>query len=99
MEVSSAPLFNLQLIPQSGNDSCLIVWNLTSDEMIQELCVPSAGFISCLIWVLLSNSEEEAFVFGASNGNIHLYKQSKGHPLFTFCSIMVVHKGTIESLT
>ena len=66
--------------------------------MIQELCVPSAGFISCLAWVLLSDSEEDVFVFGASDGNIHLYEWSKGHPLFTFCSITVVHKGAIESL-
>ena len=92
------PLFNSQLIPQSGNDSRVVVWNLTSGEMIQELCVPSAGFISCLAWVLLSDSEEDVCVFGASNGNIHLYERSKGHPLFTFCSITVAHEGTIESL-
>ena len=38
------------------------------------------------------------FVFGASNGNTHLYERSKGHSLFAFCSVTVVHEGAIESL-
>ena len=90
--------FCSQLIRWSGNDSCVVVWNLTSSKMLQEFCVPSAGFISCLVWIKLSDGEEDTFVFGASDGNIHLYKWSKDHPLCTFCSIVVAHKGTIESL-
>ena len=99
MEVGSGPPFNSQLIRQSGNDSRVVVWNLTSGEMIQEFCVPSAGFISCLAWIKLSDGEEDVFVFGASDRNIHLYEQSKDHPLFAFCLVTVAHEGAIESLT
>jgi len=53
---------------QSGNDSHIIIWSLSSGEMIQEVCVPSAGFISCLEWIRLSD-QEDVFVFGASDGN------------------------------
>ena len=74
MEVGSGPPFNSQLIRHSGNDSRVVVWNLTSGEMIQEFCVPSIGFISCLAWIKLSDGEEDMFVFGASDGNIHLYE-------------------------
>ena len=98
MEIGSEPLTYSQLICQSGNNSRVVVWNLTSGEMIQEFCVPSAGFISCLAWIKLSDGEEDMFVFGASDGNIHLYERSKGHSLFTLYSITVAHEGAIESL-
>lgn len=64
--------------------------------MIQEFCVPSAGFISCLAWVKFSNGGEDAFIFGASDGNIHLYERRKDVPLFAFCSIILAHDGAIE---
>ena len=52
---------------QSGNDSRIVIWSLSSEEMIQEVCVPSTGFISCLKWIGLSD-QEDTFVFGASDG-------------------------------
>ncbi|KAG6372572.1 WD40-repeat-containing domain protein [Boletus reticuloceps] len=89
---------NGSMLLSGGNDSRVVVWNLTSGEMIQEFCVPSAGFISCLTWIYLSNEEEDAFVFGASDGNIYLYARGKDQPLFAFCSLTLVHEGAIESL-
>ncbi|KAG6381506.1 WD40-repeat-containing domain protein [Boletus reticuloceps] len=85
------------MLLSGGNDSRVVLWNLISGEMIQEYCVPSAGFVSCLAWVNLSN-EEDAFVFGASDGNIHLYARGKDSPLFAFCSVTLAHEGTIESV-
>ncbi|KAF9220242.1 hypothetical protein BS17DRAFT_662116, partial [Gyrodon lividus] len=35
------------------------------------------------------------FVFGTSDGNIHLYEQGKDTPIFSV-SIMLAHAGTIE---
>ena len=64
---------------------------------MQEFCVPSASFISCLTWIQLT--DKDAFVSGASDGNIHLYEQGKDQPLFTFYSIMLAHEGAIEGLT
>ncbi|KAI9455841.1 WD40-repeat-containing domain protein [Boletus coccyginus] len=81
-----------------GNDSRVVLWSLSSGEMTQEICVPSAGFISCLAWLKLTDRDEDAFVFGASDGNIHLYQRSEDSPLFTFSSICFAHCGAIESL-
>jgi hypothetical protein len=79
-----------------GNDSRVVVWSLTSGEMIQEFCVPSAGFISCLAWVKFSNEGEDRFIFRAFDGNIHLYERQTDVPLFAFCSIILAHDGAIE---
>ena len=66
--------------------------------MTQEICVPSAGFISCLAWLKLTDRDEDTFIFGASDRNIHLYRQPKDSPLFTFSLICLMHCGAIESL-
>jgi WD40 repeat protein len=83
----------------SGNDSHVVVWSLASGEMVQELCIPSAGYISCLAWLKLGDHDEDSFVFGASDGNIHLFQCSKDSPPFFFVSITAAHAGAIESLT
>ena len=64
---------NPDLIFVTGNDSRIVIWNLSSGEMLQEICAPSAGFISCLAWIKLADRDEDSFVFSASDGNIHLY--------------------------
>ena len=79
-----------------GNDSRVVIWNLASGEMTQEFCVPSAGFVSCLAWIKLSDRGEDTFIFGASDGNIHLYERRKDAPLFAFRSIILAHEGAIE---
>lgn len=66
--------------------------------MVQELCIPSAGYISCLMWLKLADHNEDSFVFGASDGNIHLFQRSKDSPLFSFTSVTAAHASTIESL-
>ncbi|KAF8834816.1 hypothetical protein BDN67DRAFT_1016119 [Paxillus ammoniavirescens] len=65
----------------------------------QEICVSSAGFISCLSWIKADDQNKFAFVFGALDGNIHLYKQGADGPLFNFTSITIAHPGAIKSLT
>lgn len=66
--------------------------------MLQEICVPSAGFISCFVWIKLADRDEDAFVFGASDGNVHLYQRTDDNPLFSFTSIALAHEGAIESI-
>ncbi|KAG1863244.1 WD40-repeat-containing domain protein [Suillus subalutaceus] len=39
------------LLLTGGNDSRVVVWNLTSGEMIQEIISPAAGYISAITWV------------------------------------------------
>ncbi|KIK73991.1 hypothetical protein PAXRUDRAFT_176947, partial [Paxillus rubicundulus Ve08.2h10] len=86
------------MLLSGGNNSRIVIWNLSSGEMMQEISVPSAGFISCLACVKLSDENKDAFVFGASDGNIHLYEQRKDTPLFSFSSITLTNAGTVESL-
>ncbi|KIK74738.1 hypothetical protein PAXRUDRAFT_19590 [Paxillus rubicundulus Ve08.2h10] len=62
------------MLLSGGNDHCIVIWNLSSGEMIQDICVPSAGFISCLSWIKADDRDESAFIFGASDGNLHLYE-------------------------
>ena len=66
--------------------------------MLQEICAPSAGFISCLAWIKLADQDEDSFVFGVSDGNIHLYQHMNEHPVFCFLSITLAHAGAVESL-
>ena len=82
-----------------GNDSRVVIWNLASGEMIQEFCIPSAGFMSCLAWVKLSDRGEDTFIFGASDRNVHLYEHRKDAPLFAFRSIILTHEGAIKGFT
>ena len=57
------------------------------------------GYTSCLMWLKLADHNEDSFVFGASDGNIHLFQCSKDSPFFSFTSITAVHASMIESLT
>jgi len=65
---------------------------------LQEICTPSAGFISCLAWIKLVNWDEYSFVFGMSDDNIHLYQHTNENPVFCFLSITLAHAGAVESL-
>ena len=64
------------LTAEIGNDSRIVVWSLVSGEMIQELFVPAAGYISAIIWIDFDDHGESAFAFGASDGNIQIYERS-----------------------
>jgi WD40 repeat protein len=59
-----------------GNDSRVVVWNLASGEMIQEISAPSAGYISTIIWMDFDDRGETTFAFGASDGNIQIYERT-----------------------
>lgn len=59
----------------TGNDGCVVVWNLTSGEMIQEINVPAVGYISAISWTDIDDHGETMFAFGASDGNIQLYER------------------------
>ena len=66
--------------------------------MTQELCVPSLGFISGLVWLKLDDCDDSAFAFGASDGNIHIYECGTDTSVFQYLNITIAHMGAIESL-
>jgi WD40 repeat protein len=45
-----------------------------------------------------TDRDEDSFVFGASDVNIHLYQRANGNPVFCFLSITLAHVGAVESL-
>ncbi|KAG2049755.1 WD40 repeat-like protein [Suillus hirtellus] len=85
------------LLLTGGNDGRVVVWNLTSGEMIQEINVPTVGYISTISWTDIDDRGETMFAFGASDGNIQLYERLND-ALFEFRSSTIGHSGVIESL-
>jgi hypothetical protein len=51
-----------------------MVWSLTSGEMIQEIVLPVAGYISAITWIYVDDRGETNFAFGASDGNVQIYE-------------------------
>ncbi|KAG1717326.1 WD40-repeat-containing domain protein, partial [Suillus occidentalis] len=85
------------LLLSGGNDSRIVVWNLVSGEMIQEIFTPAAGYISAITWMDVDDGGETTFAFGASDGNIQVYERSND-ALFVFQSTTMSHSGAVESL-
>ncbi|KAG2738937.1 WD40 repeat-like protein, partial [Suillus brevipes Sb2] len=85
------------LLLTGGNDGRVVVWSLTSGEMIQEIHSPAAGYISAIIWADVDDRGETMFAFGASDGNIQMYERIND-ALFEFRSATIGHLGAIESL-
>jgi hypothetical protein len=71
------------LTAEIGNDSRVVVWGLTSGEMIQEIVSPVAGYISAITWIDVDD-HGETFAFGASDGNVQIYERTND------VSVMVV---------
>ncbi|KAG1766211.1 WD40-repeat-containing domain protein, partial [Suillus occidentalis] len=78
-----------------GNDSRIVVWNLVSGEMIQEIFTPAAGYISAITWMDGDDGGETTFAFGASDGNIQVYERSND---VSHRSTTMSHSGAVESL-
>ncbi|KAG2108736.1 WD40-repeat-containing domain protein [Suillus discolor] len=85
------------LLLTGGNDSRVVVWSLTSGEMIQEIVSPAAGYISAITWIDVDDRGETTFAFGASDGNVQIYERTDD-ALFEFCSTTIGHSGLVESL-
>ncbi|KAG1900889.1 uncharacterized protein F5891DRAFT_951364, partial [Suillus fuscotomentosus] len=71
--------------------------SLMSGEMMQEINVPAAGYISAITWMDVDDRGETMFAFRSSDGNIQLYERLND-ALFEFCSSTIAHSGAIESL-
>ncbi|KAG2058419.1 WD40 repeat-like protein [Suillus hirtellus] len=63
------------LLLTGGNDTCIALWSLVSGEMMQEINMPTAGYISAITWMDVDDCGETMFAFGSSDGNIQLYER------------------------
>lgn len=64
--------FSEYLIPHSGNDGQVFIWNLLTGEQLQKIDCAFNGQISCIAW----REIREAFFLGCADGSIHLYRWS-----------------------
>jgi hypothetical protein len=66
------------LINLSGDDALIVLWNLDTSEILQEISCPYTGFVTAACWITTMRSETNAFAFGCADGSIHVYALDKG---------------------
>ena len=57
----------------TGDDGSVKIWNVQSGELKQEIRCVFHGSIGSVAWVDLGCGLYQAFVFGCSDGTLHLY--------------------------
>ena len=56
-----------------GDDAELVVWNLSTGEMMQTIRCPFFGAISAIVWLPAMPGLGHGFAFGGADGSIHIY--------------------------
>lgn len=56
-----------------GDDAELVVWNLSTGEMMQTIRCPFFGAISAIVWLPAMPGLGHGFAFGCADGSIHIY--------------------------
>ncbi|KLO04610.1 WD40 repeat-like protein, partial [Schizopora paradoxa] len=84
----------------SGDDAAsVIVWNLTTGELVQSIQCPFNGAISAVVWIHLRDTKDTCFVFGCADGSLHVYRRKGANLSFEFVSVNSEgHDGPIEDL-
>ncbi len=80
----------------SGDDACLVVWNLKTGENVQDIWCTFNGPVSCIAWIASDKqNEEDVLVFGCADGSLHVYERMD-HNVSTMASLPVpVYTSTI----
>ncbi|KLO04052.1 hypothetical protein SCHPADRAFT_841082, partial [Schizopora paradoxa] len=77
----------------------VIVWNLTTGELVQSIQCPFNGAISAVVWIHLRDTKDTCFVFGCADGSLHVYRRKGANLSFEFVSVNSEgHDGPIEDL-
>ena len=56
-----------------GDDAELVVWNLSTGEMMQTILCPFFGSVSAIVWLPAMPGLGHGFAFGCADGSIHIY--------------------------
>jgi WD40 repeat protein len=89
------------LIVSLGDDALVVLWNLETGEILQEISCPHTGFVTAACWITTMRSEAKAFAFGCADGSIHIYTLDRGDVSSFYTSICyldlqyVLHSHTV----
>ena len=56
-----------------GDDAELVVWNLSTGEMMQTIPCPFFGAVSAIVWLPAMSALSHGVSFGCADGSIHIY--------------------------
>ena len=56
-----------------GDDAELVVWNLSTGEMMQTIPCPFFGAVGAIVWLPAMSVLSHGFAFGCADGSIHIY--------------------------
>ncbi|KLO04086.1 WD40 repeat-like protein, partial [Schizopora paradoxa] len=85
-------------LSSSNNDTFVIIWNIKTGEAVQKINKAYHVVISSIVWIVLNDSTEPAFVFGCADGSLHLYKKQTCQRMFEFIAMETCHNSAVESL-
>lgn len=58
------------------DDGLIVVWDLRTGNLLQEVHVPFNGPIVTCRWVPIEQGDGEAFTFGCADGSLHVYART-----------------------
>ncbi|KAH9910273.1 WD40-repeat-containing domain protein, partial [Fomitopsis serialis] len=82
-----------QVLLTGGGDAKLMIWNVVTGELQQEICDVFHGAIGSVCWVDFEGRGDDGFAYGCSNGTIHVYKWSPIRGQYVFVSLTDAHRG------
>src|SRR5215470_6735618 len=60
-----------------GDDARVVVWNLQTGELMQQIFCHFNGYIASSAWINIWETHELGFVFGCADGSLHIYRQDR----------------------
>ena len=58
------------------DDGLVVVWDLRTGSLLQEVHVPFNGPIVTCRWIPIEQGDSEAFAFGCADGSLHVYART-----------------------
>ncbi|KAF8875832.1 WD40-repeat-containing domain protein, partial [Infundibulicybe gibba] len=83
-----------------ADDGTLAVWDLGSGKHIQIISIVFNGPVSAATWMpLAANGLAQTFIFGCSNGSLHVYHCAHHEPTYDYASSFPSHEGAIKDIS
>ncbi|EIW74268.1 WD40 repeat-like protein [Coniophora puteana RWD-64-598 SS2] len=82
----------------AGQEGILMVWNLQTGEIEQEIDQYFHGPISCVTWLFQNDNGPNSFAAGFADGTVHVYESSSANGPFQYVSMVRAHDGQVENM-